>query len=138
MTLVFLALGASTHDIFSAFMRRVAFAPKTRIILVLGSTNLRSRMILVQGSNATLAYKLETCCALMILAPGMDHPILHGRRIILHVVLGSSSFHINGTLVKVAHNSLVRIRHACFRCSIAAIPIIFRKSFSTDLYKFYQ
>ena len=29
---------------------------------------------------------------------------------------------------KVAHNSLVRIRHACFRCSIAAIPIIFRKN----------
>ena len=27
----------------------------------------------------------------------------------------------------VAHNSLVRIRHARFRCSITAIPIIFRK-----------
>ena len=31
--------------------------------------------------------------------------------------------------LKVAHNSLVRIRHARFRCSIAAIPIIFRKIF---------
>ena len=31
--------------------------------------------------------------------------------------------------LKVAHNSLVRIRHACFRCSIAAISIIFRKIF---------
>ena len=31
--------------------------------------------------------------------------------------------------VKVAHNSLVRIRHARFRCSMAAITIIFRKIF---------
>ena len=30
---------------------------------------------------------------------------------------------------KVAHNSLVRIRHVRVRCSIAAIPTIFRKIF---------
>ena len=39
---------------------------------------------------------------------------------------------VDGTkrkLFKVAHNSLVRIRHACIRCSIAAIPILFRKIF---------
>ena len=35
---------------------------------------------------------------------------------------------LNATF-KVAHNSLVRIRHAHFRCSITATPIIFRKIF---------
>ena len=34
----------------------------------------------------------------------------------------------NACLLKVAHNSLVRIGHAHFRCSIPAIPIIFWKN----------
>ena len=34
---------------------------------------------------------------------------------------------------KVSHNNLFRIRHAHFRCSIAAVPIVFRKIFKYKL-----
>ena len=53
----------------------------------------------------------------------------HEQQCVLHNVSSFATTLSCSFRFKVAHNSLVRIRHSRFRCSIAAIPIIFRKIF---------